>query len=98
MTMRQRAHDLPAAAVVVQGRAVAEATSNQVDQVGGQVRQIAEGFVTDVLPITNRASKEIGGVDLAFVGPSGCGHMHRPASARHDWNLSSRAADVKSIL
>jgi hypothetical protein len=60
-----------------------EGAANEVDEVGRQVGDIAEGFVLDLGADAEGAAEEVGLVDLAFVRTGCGGHMNLACSGWH---------------
>jgi hypothetical protein len=57
--------------------------ADEIDEVRGEMRDIAEGFVFDLRADAESATKEVRLVSLAFID-SGCGgHMDLAGSRRH---------------
>ena len=69
-----------------------------VDGGRGQVGEIAEGFVEDLVALAVGAAEEVGVVDAAFVPARYGGYMNRTASRWHVAILAGRMAAVNSTL
>jgi hypothetical protein len=97
MAMRQRPEDLPVAIAGLR-RPFAEATANGIDEVGREVRDVAEGLVSHATAVAVGAAEEVGVVDLAVVGPRGGGYMNYAASFGHVVDFRANAAEVKQKM
>ena len=59
-----------------------ERAADDIDEGIGQVREVAEGFVFNLLADAKGAAKQVGGIDFAFVVASSGGYMNRTRSDR----------------
>ena len=57
-----------------------EGAADEVDEGIGQVGEVAEGFVLDLLTDANRAAEQVGGINLIFVAAISCGYMNSARS------------------
>jgi hypothetical protein len=57
--------------------------ADEADEVGGQVRDVAEGFVLDLGAGAEGAAEEVGLVELAFVEAPGGGYMDAAMPGAH---------------
>ena len=60
-----------------------ERAADDVDEGIGQVGEIAEGFVFDLLAGAKGAAEQVGGIDFVFVAASSGGYMNRAGSRWH---------------
>jgi hypothetical protein len=60
-----------------------ERAADQIDELGGEVRDIAEGLMLDLGADAKGATEEMGLIELALVGAGCCGHMNPAVSGRH---------------
>ena len=71
--------------------------TNQLDEIAGEVGEVAERFVLDRVAFTIAAAQQMGLVDLVLVGPP-CGYyMDRTAPPSHDPLIADNAHTVKPI-
>ena len=71
--------------------------TNQVDEMAGEVREVAERLVLDRVALAVAAAQQVGLVDLVFVGPP-CGYyMNRTASPSHGLLLADKTCVVKPV-
>ena len=61
----------------------AEGAADEIDEVGRQVGDVAEGFVLDLGADAEGAAEEVGLVELALVGAGCGGHMNLACSGWH---------------
>ena len=64
-------------------RFAGERTANEIDEGGRELRDVAEGFMLDLMAEAERAMEEAGLVDTAFALTRCCGSMN---SARFRWH------------
>jgi hypothetical protein len=64
-------------------RLAGQGAADDVDQVGGEVGEIAESFVEDSGADPEGTAEEVGLVDLIFVVACCSGHMNWSSSGRH---------------
>ena len=60
-----------------------ERASDQVDEVIGQMGEVAEGLVSDGLPLADGPPEQMGEVGLSLIDPLGRGHMYGAGSGWH---------------
>jgi hypothetical protein len=60
-----------------------QGAADEVDQVGGEVGEIAESFVEDSGADAEGTAEEVGLIDLAFVVACSSGHMNWSSSGWH---------------
>lgn len=82
MPMRKRPCDLEVVASKCDSLS-AQASPDDVNEMVGEMREIAEGLVLDMLPDSVGTAKEMGGVDLALASNLDLGHVHGPSLPRH---------------
>ena len=56
---------------------------NGLDQIRGQVREVAQGLVFDLAPRAVGAAEQMGFVDAALIDAFRRGYMNCPGSSRH---------------
>ena len=68
MSVRERSHDFELAAKAGDGLGVvAKGSADQLDDVGWEVGDVADGFVFDFSVFAEGTAQEVGLVDLAMV-------------------------------
>ena len=60
-----------------------ERAADDIDEGIGQVGEIAEGFVLDLLTDAKGAAEQVGGIGFAFVAASSGGYVNSARSRRH---------------
>jgi hypothetical protein len=60
-----------------------EGAADKFDEVGGEMGDVAEGFVLDLRADAEGAAEEVGVIGLAFVGAGCGGHMNGSGPGRH---------------
>ena len=60
-----------------------EGPFDDVDDMIGEMGEVAEGLMGDGLSLANRSSEQMGDVGLSLVDPLGRGHMYAAASCWH---------------
>ena len=82
MTVRERSNDANGVGGGDEGLAL-ERAFDEVDEVIGQMGEVAEGLVSDGLSLANGASEQMGDIGLTFVDPLGRGHVYGAGSGWH---------------
>jgi hypothetical protein len=94
MTMRKRAEYLQG----LGGRYIClalERASDHINDIWGEMRDIAEGLMLDLAALAVGTSEEVGVVGLTLVDTLGGGYVHRATSIRHDASLAHFLIIVK---
>ena len=60
-----------------------ERAAHDIDEGRGKMRDVAEGFVADLIADAEGAAEEVGLVDPAFVLAGSCGYMDSTNSRWH---------------
>src|SRR5579859_3828444 len=80
--MRQRAGDLEGVVDGDEGLAL-QAAADELDEVVGQMGEIAEGLVADAIAVAKAAAQQMGVIDLAVVAAGRCDDVNWAISLRH---------------
>ena len=56
---------------------------DRLDEILGQMRDVAESFVADLAPFAEGAPQKMGAIGLALVDASGCGYVNGFSAFRH---------------
>jgi hypothetical protein len=64
-------------------RFAGERAANDVDEGSREMREVAEGFMLDLMADAEGAAEEVGLVDTAFVVAGRCGYMNSTRSRWH---------------
>ena len=64
------------------------------------MRDVAEGFVLDLVADTEGATEEVGLIDTALVLPCGCGYMYSTRSRGHaiGYIQTAKQCQVQNII
>jgi hypothetical protein len=65
----------------------AETSPDRVNEIGRQMREIAQCLVLDLSFVAIAAAKQVGLIDPTLVGPSGSGYVNRSISPCHSKNI-----------
>src|SRR5262245_8341504 len=91
--MRKGPDDFPGSGI---GRGLApQPAPNGLDQIRGQVREVAHGLVFDLAPLAVRAAEQMGFVDAALIDAFGRGYMNCTGSSRHSAKIQFAEDRVK---
>ena len=92
--MRKRSHDLPWFGFF---RAFAtKPTSNGLDQIGRQMREITEGLMLDLAVLAKGAAQQMRLVDASLIDACGRGYMNSTRSSCHAEKIAVNRVAVKS--
>src|SRR4051794_16702107 len=72
-----------------------EGAFDEIDDVIGQVREIAKSLVSDGVPLADGPSEQMGDVGLSLVDPGRGSHMNGAASCCHTGSFRRCAGCVK---
>ena len=100
VSVGEGAEDLPSVGGRGAGAAVLEALADGLDEVAGEMGDVAEGLVLDLAVLAVSAAEEMGSVGLALVDASGGGYMYRSISSWHSCKIATtaRMSTRKSIF
>ena len=82
MAMGERAGAMETVLGVDEGLAL-EGTADEIDDVVGEMGDVAEGFMLDFTVLTEGTTEQMSAVDLVFVAASGGGYVDGSTSFRH---------------
>ena len=82
MAVGQAAHAVEAVLDGDEGLAL-QGPADDLDDIGGQMGEVAEGLVLDLAVLAEGTSQEVGFVDPVFVSPPRGGYMYSTASLAH---------------
>ena len=82
MTVRQGTQHVKRVAGREEGFA-GERAANDVDEGRREMRDVAEGFMLDLIAHAEGATEEVGLIDPAFVPAGSCGYMNSARTRRH---------------
>ena len=97
MAVRERAGDAEGLGGGDEGLAL-EGAFDEVDEVIGEMGEVAEGLMGDGLSLADGPSEQMGDVGLSLVDPLGRGHMYGAASCWHAAIFERTTGAVKRIL
>src|SRR5580692_2705810 len=93
MTVRKRSHDLPRPGL--RQRLATQSTSNSLDQVRRQVREITEGLMLDLTVLAIGAAQQVGLINASLVDASRRGYVNSARSSCHAMKIADTCAFVK---
>src|SRR3954466_6266694 len=72
-----------------------EGAFDEIDDVTGQVREVAQGLVSDGVPLADGPSEQMSDVGRSLVAPRRGSHMNGAASCCHTGSVRRHAGCVK---
>src|SRR5947209_6104824 len=68
---------------ILYGKFFGESAANDVDEGRREMRDVAEGFMLDLIADAEGTAEEVGLIDPAFVLAGSCGYMNSARTRRH---------------
>ena len=75
-----------------------ERAADDIDEGIGQVGEVAEGFVLDLLADAKGATEQVGGVDLVFIAASSGGYVNSARPGRHKVIIAQKQQEVQNKI
>ena len=74
-----------------------ESSADEIDDVDGEVGDVAEGFMLDLAVLAEGSAQQMGVVGGVIVVASGCGYMDSASSARHQAKYNANGPECQHL-